>query len=255
MIQAEAISFSYNGKKVIRDVSLHLKKGDFMGVIGPNGAGKSTLLRLFSRILSPDRGSVAFSGRPARDMDEKEIARKLAVLPAETFYPYDFTVREIVKMGRAPHLGFWSEGNERDLMVVEVALDAVGIRDLAPRSIHSLSSGERQMVLLAQAMAQEPEVLLLDEPTVHLDIRHQVRLFRLLKEWNETGNLTVLVISHDLNIAAQFCGRLVLMKDGRLEKDGKPREVITEENLKNVYGIQARVIANPATGSPAILFE
>ena len=156
---------------------------------------------------------------------------------------------------RAPHLGFWSEGNERDLMVVEVALDAVGIRDLAPRSIHSLSSGERQMVLLAQAMAQEPEVLLLDEPTVHLDIRHQVRLFRLLKEWNETGNLTVLVISHDLNIAAQFCGRLVLMKDGRLEKDGKPREVITEENLKNVYGIQARVIANPATGSPAILFE
>jgi ABC-type Na+ transport system ATPase subunit NatA len=155
MLEARAVSFSYNGKTVLDSVSIEIRRGDFLGVIGPNGAGKSTLLRILARILVPAKGGVYFDGGSLGELPAREIARRIAVLPAETFHPYDFKVMEIVKMGRAPHMSFWSEGGEKDMNVVREALEAVEIGHLAERNIHSLSSGERQMVYLAQAMAQE----------------------------------------------------------------------------------------------------
>lgn len=255
MIELDRVGFSYNGKRVLESVSLRVEAEEFVGVLGPNGAGKSTLLKLMSKWIAPLEGRVLLRGIPLSEIPVRELAREMAVLPAETFLAYDFTVMEIVKMGRAPHLGFWSEGGSRDLEIVRGALEAVGIEHLAQRRIRSLSSGERQMAFLAQAMAQEPRILLLDEPTVHLDIQHQIRIFKLLKEWNERRKLTVLVISHDLNIASHFCKRLVLIHHGAVVSDGGPKEVITPENIRTVYGIDATVVSNPQTGLPALLFE
>jgi iron complex transport system ATP-binding protein len=254
LLEAKSVAFGYGPCEVLDGVSLSIREGDFLGVIGPNGAGKSTLLKLLTRAASPDRGSVEFLGRNLSEYSVKEIARLMAVLPAEMHFSYDFTVREVVKMGRAPYLPFWSEGTEKDLEIVHRAIAASGIEALADRSVRTLSSGERQMAFLAQAMAQQPRILLLDEPTVHLDIRHQVEIFRILEQWNE-GGLTVAVILHDLNVAARFCKRLVLMRQGRILRDGPPKEVLTEENLTQLYGIPMKVLPGSGSGAPAVLFD
>lgn len=255
MLDVRAVEFSYNGKKTLQSVSLRVEAGDFIGVIGPNGSGKSTLLRLMSKILTPQKGEVLLFGKRLENYGVTELAKTMAVLPAETHFAYDFSVLDIVKMGRAPHLGFWSEAGPADLGIVRAALEAVSIPHLEARNIHALSSGERQMVFLAQALAQEPRILLLDEPTVHLDIRHQLDIFRLLKEWNEKRNLTTVVISHDLNVASQFCKKLVLLSQGEIAVQGTPKEVITEDHIRKVYGIDARIMAHPATGSPTVLSQ
>lgn len=255
MLNLKSVCFSYNGEKVLDSVSLDVNAREFLGIIGPNGAGKSTLLRIMSNILHPSEGEVFFDHRKIETMTVKEIARNIAVLPAETLFSYDFTVLEIVKMGRAPHLNFWSDGGEQDLKIVRGSLEAVGIQHLSQRNIHSLSSGEKQRVFLAQAMTQQPKVLLLDEPTVHLDIQHQIQILKLLKVWNQTGKLTVVLISHDLNLASQFCGRLVLFNHGSIVSDGTPKEVITEKNIQLVYGIKTKVIDSPSTGLPTVIFE
>lgn len=253
LLKAEGVEFSYGGKRVLRGLSLEIQEREFLGVIGPNGTGKSTLLKVLTRILKPAAGRISFLGSPIEEFSVKSLARQMAVLPAETYFAYDFTVLEIVRMGRAPYLHFWSEGGERDIEIVRSALRAAGIEHLAERNIHSLSSGERQMVFLAQAMAQQPRILLLDEPTVHLDIRHQLGIFKILEEWNH-GGMTIAVILHDLNLAARFCRRLVLMREGEILRDGTPKEVITEENLKQSYGIPLKVLAGPETGAPAVIF-
>ena len=255
LLRAESINFAYNGRTVLNNLSLEISEGEFLGILGPNGAGKSTLLRVLTHILRPISGRVTLRGRPLDQFPVKERARHLAVLPAEMVFAYDFTVREIVKMGRAPHLGLWSEGGPEDLKIVEDSLSTVGLSSLADRNIHALSSGERQLVFLAQALAQRPGILFLDEPTVHLDVSHQIRVFKLLREWNREKGLTVLVISHDLNVAAQFCRRLVLLHEGKVVTDGEPAAVITEENLRKVYGIEARVSAPPETQLPVILYR
>lgn len=254
MFELKEVTFSYNGRKVIDSLSLKINAGEMVGLIGPNGAGKSTLLRLLSKILSPEKGAVYFQNRRMDHISTKELAREMAVLPSETFIAYDFSVLEIVKMGRAPHLSFWSEGDERDLSIVQSALQAVGIEHLAERNIHSLSSGERQMAFLAQALAQEPRAILLDEPTVHLDLPHQLAIFSLLKKWNQEKELTIVLVSHDLNLASQFCGRIVLLHGGKIIKDGVPEEVVTKENLKEVYGVELTVMANPHSGLPTLFF-
>ncbi len=255
MIKLVSVSFAYNGKKTLDDTNLHIAKGEFVGVMGPNGAGKSTMLRLMSKVLTPSQGQVWVDGNPLEEISVQDLARKMAVLPAETFLAYDFTVEEVVRMGRAPHLGFFSDGGPRDADIVEEALTAVGIENLRGRNIHSLSSGERQRVFLAQALAQEPQIFLLDEPTVHLDIQHQLQTFRILKEWNQKRGMTIVVISHDLNIAGQFCSRLVMLHEGAVVVDGPPKEVLTEQHIRRVYEIHAQVMAHPKTGLPAILFE
>ena len=255
MIRVDSADFSYNGKMILNSVSLKIEDEEFLGILGPNGAGKSTLLRLLCGVLKPNQGQVFLEEKPLESYSIKDVARAIAALPAETFYPYDFSVEEIVKMGRTPHLGFWTGADLRDLEIVSQSLEMVGIPHLKDRNINSLSSGERQMVFLAQAMAQEPRTLLLDEPTVHLDIHHQLQIFKLLKEWNQKRKLTVAVISHDLNIASQFCGKLLLMHERRVIVEGPPKEVITEQNLQQVYGIQTKIIDNPVTGLPTILCQ
>lgn len=254
-ILLDKIEFAYNGKPVLKDLNLTIQTGDFVGILGPNGAGKSTLLRLMSHVLKPCSGRLCLDGKPLSHYDPRILARQMAVLPAEIFFTYDFTVQEIVKMGRAPYLPFWSEGGQKDLTIVENAMKATGVWEFRSRNLHALSSGERQMVFLAQAMTQEPKILLLDEPTVHLDIRHQIEIFQILKDWNHSGNITVVIVSHDINIASQFCRRLILMKDGKIVSDGPPQEVITEKNIREVYKIQTKIFASPETGLPAIFFE
>ncbi len=254
-ILLDQVSFAYNGNGVLRDLTVKIASGDFVGIIGPNGAGKSTLLRIMCRILKSSTGQVTMHGRPIEAYSQKELAKFMAVLPAETFISYDFTVEEIVRMGRAPHLNFWSEGTTQDLQIVETSIKAAGISHLSKRSIHSLSSGERQMVFLAQAMAQQPKILLLDEPTVHLDIRHQLKIFQILRDWNAGDDLTIVVISHDINVASLYCKRIILMECGLIKQEGTPKEVITENNINEAYGINAKVVADPETGIPAILFK
>lgn len=255
MIRLESVSFSYNGKPTLSNLSLDIKTGEFVGVIGPNGAGKSTLLRLMSKLLKPGSGRIWIGGKPLDQISIQALAREMAVLPAETFLAYDFTVEEVVRMGRAPHLGFFAEGSAGDDAIVDDALGAVDLSHLRRRNIHSLSSGERQRVFLAQALAQEPKIFLLDEPTVHLDVQHQLQTFRILREWNRKRGMTIVVISHDLNTAGQFCSRLILLNCGTVIVDGTPKEVLTEDHIRRVYEINAKVMAHPKTGSPAILFE
>ncbi len=251
----DQVGFAYDGKRVLDRLTAKIPSRDFAGIIGPNGAGKSTLLRLMCRIFKSDTGQVTLQGRSIDEYSQKDLAKILAVLPAETFISYDFTVEEIVRMGRSPHLNFWSEGGEKDEKIVETSIKAVGISHLSDRSIHSLSSGERQMVFLAQAMAQQPKILLLDEPTVHLDIRHQLQIFQILKDWNASDDLTIVVISHDINVASLYCKRLILMHEGKIKMEGTPKEVITEKNINEVYGISTKVVTDPETGIPSILFK
>lgn len=227
---------AYDGDDVLRDVSLTVGPGEPTGVIGPNGSGKSTLVRVASGVMASRAGTVTVDGAPPS-------ARAVAVVPQETAVDFDFTCREIVEMGRFPH-------GDEDPAVVRDAMERSGTWELRDRLITELSGGERQRVVFARALAQAPQVLLLDEPTTHLDIRFQLDLMRLVRR--ET-HLAVLCVMHDLNLAAAFCTRLVLLHEGRVFATGSPAEVLTTENLRRTYGVEAEVQRHPRRDGPLVV--
>lgn len=237
MINVSNLSFRYNEKKILNELNLEIRSGEFVSICGPNGAGKSTLLRLISKILQPSSGTIQIAGREIESWTIKELSKKLAVLPAETITTYDFTVREIVAMGRTPHLDFWTEENAEDENIIEESLLSVGIQELADRRITNLSSGERQLVYLAQALAQRTELLFLDEPTAHLDLQHQIKILDILKDWNQRKKTTILLVSHDIRWASCYAQRLLFLKDGKVCIDGTPEKVYTKQTIKTVYGV------------------
>ena len=224
--------------EVLRGVDLELQAGELVALLGANGSGKTTLLRLLSGALRPDTGVVEVAGRPVGEWPRLALARRVAVLPQQLELPDGFRVAELVAMGRAPHARRLFGSTAEDELGVERALQDADALDLADRYPHELSGGERQRVLVAMALAQEPQLLLLDEPTVHLDLAHQVALLQRLRHLYAQRELTVLAVLHDLNLAAAFAPRVVLLDEGRVAADGSPDDVLTPEAIARVFGVQ-----------------
>jgi iron complex transport system ATP-binding protein len=248
----EDVAAGYGGPLVLDGVTLRVAAGEFVGIIGPNGSGKSTLVRAVSRVLHLVRGRVLVAGRDVARMSRRAIAREMAVVPQTQPTVYDFTVEDIVRMGRTAHLGRFEMAGEADRAACRRAMEATEVFDLRARSLVALSGGERQRVLIARALAQEPHLLLLDEPDAHLDINHKVEVFDLLAALNRSEGLTVVCISHDLNLAAQYAERLVLLAEGRVAADDAPEAILTEANLRRVYGAETVVRPHPVTGRPQV---
>lgn len=246
-VDVKAVSFAYDVKRcVLRDVSLSAHTGQAVGLIGSNGSGKSTLLRLISRSLNPDQGSIQLGGKDVADLRTREIARCLAMVAQERTIGFDFTVRDVVAMGRFPHRGRWSRESRADREAIERAMRWAEVERLSRRSVLALSGGEGQRVFLAMALAQEPQVLLLDEPTTFLDLRHQLSFLSIVKERIAEG-LTVVLAIHDLTLAAQTADRIVMLHDGLVACAGPPEDVLTVENIRSVFGVEAVVGQHPET--------
>lgn len=252
MIEVHSVSFRYHEDWVLQDVSFRAERGEFVGVIGPNGSGKTTLLKILYRLLSPQKGEILFELVPMKKMDRADIAKRIAVVAQETHLLFPFSVLETVLMGRSPHLGHLMFESEKDLEIAKKAMEWTKVLPFSERSMDELSGGERKRVFIARALAQEPEVILLDEPTANLDIHHQMDFLELILTLNRERGLTIVMASHDMNIASEFCDRLILLRGGGIYKAGTPDEVITKENIENVYGCEVWVDQNPFSGMPRI---
>jgi iron complex transport system ATP-binding protein len=246
-IEAEGVGFRYDNEPALEDVSLRVEPGEVVGLLGPNGSGKSTFVKILSGVLSPYEGSVRVDGTEVRTARRRDLAAKIAVVPQETTFSFPFTVLQTVLMGRHPHLAGLAFETHRDVELARVALDRCGARPFESRSIHELSSGERQRVVFARALAQEPRALLLDEPASFLDIRHQTELYDLVRDLAAEGT-TVLTVLHDLNLAAEYCDRIYLLREGRVAAAGPTDEVLTYSNLTRVYETEVYVDTNDLTG-------
>jgi iron complex transport system ATP-binding protein len=229
-------------------VSLTVERGDLVGILGPNGSGKTTLLRVLDGSLRPHNGSVMLDGRPIGDWSRREIARRIAVVPQDTHAPFDFTVFDIVLMGRFPHLGAFALEGPQDLAIARRALEATGTADLETRAFSTLSGGEKQRVVIASALAQGSPLLLLDEPTASLDIGHQLEVETLLARLNRDTGATMVLSTHDLNLAAALCRRLVLLREGRVLASGPTADVLTSDTVRALYGVDADVQRHPHSG-------
>jgi iron complex transport system ATP-binding protein len=250
---ARGIHFGFPSRPLFRDFSFELAQGDFAGIIGPNGAGKTSLLNLLSGSTKPQRGRVLLFGEDMKRLAARQRAKLMAVVPQESHVLFPFSVLEVVLMGRFPHLGILgmeSAGDERQALR---CLEEVGLEEAAGRLLHTLSSGERQRVFLARALAQEPRILLLDEPTTFLDLKHRLRIYEILSRLNRSQKLTILTISHDLNLAARYCHRLWLLQDGEVLACGPPAEVLTRERIGQAYGADVEVAKDPRSGAPFII--
>jgi iron complex transport system ATP-binding protein len=253
ILKAERVGFRYTDNEwILREISLEVQQGDFIGIIGPNGSGKTTLLKIIDGILAPQEGAVYLDGTAVRKMKRNALARVVAVVPQDTAMVFPFSAHEVVLMGRAPHLKQWGFEGETDVRIVRKSMEMTDTANLMNRSMNALSGGERQRVLIARALAQEPRIILLDEPTAFLDIRHQLEFFDLIKALNRERHLSVMAVTHDVNLASLYCDRIVLLQNGRIHSMGRPEDVITKENIRGVYGIDVAVGCNPFTGLPQI---
>jgi iron complex transport system ATP-binding protein len=251
VIRIEDVAVELGGREVLRDVSLSVPAGEFLALVGPNGAGKTTLLRTVNGLVEPTRGRVEVAGEPVAGRSARDLARRVATVPQETTLGFDFSVRDVVAMGRTPHQSRFSAPDGDDRSAVERALDRTTTAEFADRPVGELSGGERQRVLLARALAQETPVLLLDEPTASLDINHQVATLSLVRELATEGRTAVAAI-HDLDLAARFCDRLALVAGGELVALDIPEAVLTPERLEEAYGVRTVVSEHPVTGTPTV---
>jgi len=253
MIEIKKFTCGYGSKIILRDIDLDIKKGEFIGIIGPNGSGKTTLLRALTRLVKTFEGAIRFEGRDIREMGHKELAQRIAVV-SQNLPTIIMTVREYVSLGRLPHyknLQFFED--EKDTEIAERSMaftDTIRLRD---NCISEISGGEIQLALIARALTQEPTLLLLDEPTSHLDITHQVGILDLIRKLNREYELTVLIALHDLNLASEYCDRLVLMDSGRVRKAGTPEEVLNYHDIEEAYKTVVVVNRNPLSSKPFVL--
>jgi len=252
ILQIKDIGFRYQKKQVLRRVSFDVKKGEIIGIIGPNGSGKTTLLKIIDGLLFPQEGEILVEGEFLRQKNRKELAGIIAFVPQEFSLVFPFSVQEIVMMGRYPHLNnLRFEGND-DYRIVREAMEMTDTLHLSKRMIHHISGGERQRVLIARALAQKPRIILLDEATAFLDIKYQIALFELIKKLNKLRGLTVIVVTHDINLAGQYTDRIILLQEGKIHSIGTPGQVITEGNINEVYEADVLVDKNPRTGAPRV---
>ena len=251
ILQARGLLFRHPGAAapLFRDLSIAIAPGEFAGVIGPNGAGKTTLLMLLGGIVAPQRGEASLGGRPVRSIPPRERARRVAVVFQESRILFDFTVLEIALMRRAPYLRPLGLERPEDFAAARAALRQMDLLDREGTPLRELSSGERQRALIARALAQEPSVVLMDEPTAFLDLRHRLQIYEILARLNRDDGLTVVASSHDLNMAARYSSRLLLFDRGRLAADGAPAAVLTPDLIRRVYATEARIERDPSTGA------
>jgi len=248
----EGVAFSYGDLWALRGINLEIGRGEILGVLGPNGSGKSTLLKIMDGMLHPREGRVMLRDRDLSSFGRTAIAREIALVAQENHFRFSFSALEVVLMGRFPHLKRLQFEGDRDMEVALNSMKATNTRELAHRSIHELSGGEKQRVLIARALAQEPRIILLDEPTSFLDLKHKRDIFHLIASLSKNRGLSVVLVSHDIDLAAQYCSRLLLLKKGRIYDVGEPEKVITAETIAAVYDCPVLVDRSPATGRPRV---
>jgi iron complex transport system ATP-binding protein len=251
-VRLDRVSFRYKSGCGVREVSFAVGAGELFGIIGPNSAGKSTLLRLLTKILVPQSGTIRLLGQDAARLSRIQLARRVAVVPQDFQVAFPFSVREVVLMGRYPHGGAAGWTGARDLAIADAAMASTGVACLADRRVDELSGGERQLVSIARALAQEPSVLLLDEPTAHLDLKHQRQVLEILLRQDGASPRTTIFVSHDLNLAAEHCDRLLLLATGEVAAVGAPDDVITPRYLEPAYGCPVQVERDAASGRPRV---
>lgn len=254
MLEITGLSCGYGRRVVLQEVSFVIKRGEFIGIIGPNGSGKTTLLRAITGLLRLSRGHISLEGREIHHMAQRSLAQKVAVVTQSPEAAPPFSVEEFVLLGRVPHWGrFQFLETQKDVEEAERAMELTGIAYARDCAMGELSGGEQQLAFLARALAQEPRLLLLDEPTAHLDIGHQTQIMELLRQLNRGQTLTIAVVLHDLALASLYCQRLILLHQGRLRKLGPPKRVLTKEMVEEVYQTTVRVMQTPGKGRPIIL--
>ncbi len=253
MLSIENISAGYDAKVVLQDVTMKANAGDFVGLIGPNGSGKTTLLRVISNILPPKKGHVLLDGTKLQKISRRKLAKSMACLSQNLSLDLPFTVREVTLMGRTAHLSRIGTETHRDMDIAEEAMVLADVSHLADRLITEISGGERQRVFIAMCLAQEPAVLLLDEPTSHLDIAHQLSALDLIRKLNRKNGMTVIAVFHDLNLAGEYCDKILVLDDGVVESFGSPENVLTSDMILKVYGVKVPVERNPVSNKPHII--
>ena len=252
-INLKEVSLAYGNSEVVHRVSFGIERGVFAGLVGPNGSGKSTVIKSLSRILEPSHGQISLRGQNVKSMKQKELARLLAVAPQNAVLPSLFTAFEIALMGRNPHKGFFSYEDEKDMAMVRDAMEKTDTWRFRDRRIHELSGGEIQSVVIARALTQDTDIIVLDEPTAALDVTRQIEILNFLRGHCKEHNKTIVAAIHDLNLAAHYCDRLILLKKGTVFIDDAPSKVITNENIFEVYGGGSYVYPHPLSGLPAVL--
>ena len=247
------LAAGFGERRILGGLQLDLLPGKITALVGANACGKSTLLRIMSRLLSPMQGAVTLDGRSIHSMPTRELARPLGLLPQSPIAPEGIAVADLVSRGRHPHHGLISRWSHKDDEAVAEALNATRTADLADRMLDELSGGQRQRVWIAMALAQQTDLLLLDEPTTFLDVAHQIELLDLLCDLNQRRGITIAMVLHDLNLAARYADRLIAIAGGRVHAEGTPEEVLTETNIRAVFGLDSRVVTDPVSGRPMML--
>lgn len=252
-LHVKDVSVGYGERTVLDTLNVDIKRGAVTSIVGPNGCGKSTLLRTMSRLLNPTKGEIVLDSKSIHDIPTRKLATQLGLLPQTPIAPDGIVVADLVGRGRTPHQGILGRWSQQDYDIVAEALETTGISDLAERSIDELSGGQRQRVWIAMALAQRTDTLLLDEPTTYLDVKHQLDVLDLLTELNRDRGTTIVMVLHDLNLAARYSDELVAVSGGKVFAHGHPREVITKENVKSVFGIDSVIITDPVSDQPAVM--
>jgi iron complex transport system ATP-binding protein len=245
--------FGYRRRTVLQGISLEIFKGQFLGIIGPNGSGKTTLLKAMSGLLKPKDGSLVLDGKALRSYRRDDLARRVALVPQSAVLPELFTALDIVMMGRMPHLGLLRYEGIRDIQAALESMQATHTAHLASRKMNELSGGERQRVIIARALAQEPTMLMLDEPTSNLDINYQAEILSFLRGLCRTGEMAVVATMHDINLASQYCDRIVMLHAGSIYRDGRPADVIETASIRDVFGADVMIYPHPANGLPTAM--
>ena len=253
MLKLERLSLGYGKTNILTDIDLSASQGQMLGIIGPNGSGKSTMVRGMCRTLTPKSGRVLIDGQDISPINRSELAQLVAVVPQTPNLPDTFTAFEIVLMGRTPHLGRFRFEGMKDFDIAWKAMEITNTQPFAERRMDELSGGQKQLLTIARALAQEPKLLLLDEPTAHLDINHQMETLDFVKRLCREQNLAAVAVLHDLNLAAQYCDRLALVSGGKIHAEGTPHEVVTEENIREVYGAHVCVYPHPINNLPTTM--
>ncbi|MBW7474907.1 ABC transporter ATP-binding protein [Paenibacillus oenotherae] len=254
-LETKQLSVSYEGNKIIDSLNLQLPKGQISVMIGPNGCGKSTLLRSLARLLKPQEGAIVLSGRDIARMQTKEVAKQLSILPQGPVTPEGLTVFQLVKQGRYPYQSWLNQWSEEDESMVEQALAATKMTELAHRSVDSLSGGQRQRAWIAMTLAQGTDTILLDEPTTYLDIAHQIDVLDLLFELNETKKSTIVMVLHDLNMACRYAHNLIAVQNKTIVAQGRPEDIVSKDLVREVFGMECELMVDPFFGTPICVPE
>jgi len=253
-IQINDLNWAYQENEILKSIQLEIQAGQFTGIVGPNGSGKTTLVKLLTKLLSVEHKTVFINGADLAQTSISALAKKVALVPQSSQIEFDLSVHEVVEMGRTPHLKRFQRESEHDRDSVKNAMLETDTWQYRNRSVQHLSGGERQRVIIAKALAQEPEILVLDEPVTYLDMQHQLNIMQLVRELATKKNITVLMIMHDLNFALKYCDQLIMLKEGQVYRSGKPDHVMTVDNIKSVYEIDVSMIEHPKTKKTHILF-